>query len=231
MEARDQEARGEPSYQVAEIFQSINGEGRRAGERAAFVRMKGCNLACSYCDTSWANEPEASCQNMDAEDILDALSLFQVRNVTVTGGEPLLQKDIGLLLGVLAKSGYRVEVETNGSVPLESFRNISPEIAFTVDYKLPGSGMEERMLLENFRWLTGRDMVKFVVSDRGDLERAFALCQKELWDCRGAVYVSPVFGRIDPKEIVAFMTEKKWNRARLQIQMHKVIWDPEARGV
>lgn len=225
------EAREGPSYQVVEIFQSINGEGQRAGERAAFVRMKGCNLACSYCDTSWANEPEAFCQNLNIEEILDRLSEFQVGNVTVTGGEPLLQKEIGSLLKALAAEGYRVEIETNGSVLLEPFRNISLEIAFTVDYKLPGSGMEERMLWENFQGMNPEDTVKFVVSDRADLERAYELCQGELADCRGAVYLSPVFGRIDPKEIVAFMMERRWNRARLQIQLHKVIWDPEARGV
>lgn len=225
------EAREGPSYQVVEIFQSINGEGQWAGERAVFVRMKGCNLACSYCDTSWANEPEASCQNLNTEEILDRLSEFQVGNVTVTGGEPLLQKEIGSLLKALAAEGYRVEIETNGSVLLEPFRNISPEIVFTVDYKLPGSGMEERMLWENFRGMVPEDTVKFVVSDRADLERAYELCQGELADCRGAVYLSPVFGRIDPEEIVAFMMERRWNRARLQIQLHKVIWDPEARGV
>ncbi|MCI9539277.1 MAG: putative 7-carboxy-7-deazaguanine synthase QueE [Eubacterium sp.] len=225
------DARQEPSYQVVEIFQSINGEGQRAGERAAFVRMKGCNLACSYCDTSWANEPEASFRNMGIGEILDKLSEFHVKNVTVTGGEPLVQKEIVLLLKVLAEAGYRVEVETNGSVPLEPFRNISSEIAFTVDYKLPGSGMEERMLRENFRGLAAKDTVKFVVSDRADLEKAYEVCERELSDCRGAVYLSPVFGRIEPEEMVAFMTERKWNRARLQIQLHKVIWDPEARGV
>ncbi len=220
-----------PTYQVVEIFQSINGEGQRAGERAAFVRMKGCNLACSYCDTSWANEPGASCENMGIEEILDALSGFQVKNVTVTGGEPLLQKEIGNLLEALASEGYRVEIETNGSVLLEPFRNISPEIAFTVDYKLPGSGMEEWMLRENFHGLAAKDTVKFVVSDRTDLERAYELCEGEMADCRGAVYLSSVFGRIRPEEIVAFMAERRWNRARLQIQLHKVIWDPEARGV
>lgn len=220
-----------PSYEVVEIFQSINGEGQRAGERAAFVRMKGCNLECSYCDTSWANEPDTSCRSMSVADILEKLAEFQVRNVTVTGGEPLLQKDIGILLEALAGEGYRVEIETNGSVPLKDFRDISPEIAFTVDYKLPGSGMEEWMLPENFHGLTPADTVKFVVSDREDLQRAYDICGQEMADCRGTVFLSPVFGRISPEEIVAFMTERRWNRARLQIQLHKVIWDPEARGV
>lgn len=183
--------RQEPSYQVVEIFQSINGEGQRAGERAAFVRMKGCNLACSYCDTSWANELEASFRNMGIGEILDKLSEFHVKNVTVTGGEPLVQKAIVLLLKVLAEAGYRVEVETNGSVPLEPFRNISSEIAFTVDYKLPGSGMEERMLRENFRGLAAKDTVKFVVSDRADLEKAYEVCERELSDCRGGGIFEP----------------------------------------
>lgn len=223
--------RAEPTYQVAEIFQSINGEGQRAGERAAFVRMKGCNLACSYCDTRWANEKEAECRNLTAEGILDELADFHIKNVTITGGEPLLQREIGHLLGALAQEGYRVEIETNGSVPLAAFRKISPAVIFTVDYKLPGSGMEDHMLLENFRDLSPRDTVKFVVSDWEDLQRAYDICEGEISGCRGAVFLSPVFGRIAPEEIVAFMTEKHWNRARLQLQLHKVIWEPEARGV
>lgn len=222
---------GETTYPVVEIFQSINGEGQRAGERAAFVRMKGCNLDCSYCDTRWANEAEAECRNLTAEDILYELADFHIKNVTVTGGEPLLQREIGLLLGALAQEGYRVEVETNGSIPLAQFRKISPAVVFTVDYKLPGSGMEKHMLLENFREMSPGDTVKFVVSGREDLERAYDICEREIPGCRGAVFLSPVFGRIAPEEIVTFMAERHWNRARLQLQLHKVIWNPEARGV
>lgn len=221
----------EPVYQVAEIFQSINGEGQHAGERAAFIRMKGCNLNCSYCDTSWANGPEAECMEMRTDDILRRLEDFHIKNVTVTGGEPLLQDRADVLLRALAVQGYRVEIETNGSVPLAQYRGISPAVVFTIDYKLPGSGMESRMLSENFHGLTSDDTVKFVVSDRADLERAYDVFQREMTECPGAVFLSPVFDRIEPQEIVAFMTKKHWNRARLQLQIHKIIWEPTARGV
>lgn len=220
-----------PVYQVVEIFQSINGEGQCAGERAAFVRMKGCNLDCSYCDTRWASERQADCQELSAGDILKILAGFQVNNVTVTGGEPLLQKRVDVLLKTLADAGYRVEIETNGSIALAGYRRISPAIVFTVDYKLPGSGMESQMLFENFREMSAQDTIKFVVSDRDDLQRAYDVCERKLPECKGAVFLSPVFGRIEPDEIVDFMKEKHWNRARLQIQLHKVIWNPERRGV
>lgn len=221
----------EPVYQVVEIFQSINGEGQKAGERAAFIRMKGCNLNCSYCDTRWANEKHASCEKLCVGDILQQLAEYHVKNVTVTGGEPLLQKDMAYLFKTLTEEGYQVEVETNGSVALAEYQGISSALSFTVDYKLPGSGMEEKMLMENFSRLSSRDTLKFVVSDREDLERAYEISEKEIPTCQGAIFLSPVFGKIPPEEIVEFMTVHRWNRARLQIQLHKVIWEPEARGV
>ena len=223
--------RKEPCFEVVEIFESINGEGRRAGERAAFVRMKGCNLDCSYCDTRWANEPGVSWKEMPVSEILEKLAEYHIKNVTVTGGEPLLQREIEVLLNALAEAGYRVEIETNGSIPLAGIRDISPNIVFTVDYKLPGSGMENHMILDNFSGLSSEDTIKFVVSDREDLQRAYNICRRDIAGSGGAVFLSPVFGRIAPEEIVEFMAEKKWNRARLQLQMHKIIWEPDARGV
>lgn len=218
---------------VAEKFISINGEGTRAGELAVFVRFTGCNLRCSYCDTMWANEPGCPYEEMSPAQICDYVRSTGIKNVTLTGGEPLLQKDMDKLIGLLiSECGVRVEIETNGAVQLRPFSEL-PEgrPVFTMDYKLPSSGYEDRMIAENFSVLEAEDTVKFVSGSLADLERAGEIIEKyELLD-RCHVYFSPVFGRIEPVEIVDYMLNKRMNKARIQIQMHKVIWDPNARGV
>ena len=218
---------------VAEKFISINGEGTRAGELAVFVRFTGCNLRCSYCDTMWANEPGCPYEEMSPEQICDYVRSTGIRNVTLTGGEPLLQKDMDKLIGLLIKDcGVRVEIETNGAVDLRPFTEL-PEgrPVFTMDYKLPSSGCEDRMITENFSALEAEDTVKFVSGSRADLERAGEVIEKYGLLDRCHVYFSPVFGKIEPAEIVDFMLNKRMNKARIQIQMHKVIWDPDKRGV
>ena len=218
---------------VAEKFISINGEGTRAGELAVFVRFTGCNLRCSYCDTMWANEPGCPYDEMSPEQICDYVRSTGIRNVTLTGGEPLLQKDMDKLIGLLIKDcGVRVEIETNGAVDLRPFTEL-PEgrPVFTMDYKLPSSGCEDRMITENFSALEAEDTVKFVSGSKADLERAGEIIEKYGLLKRCHVYFSPVFGKIEPAEIVDFMLNKRLNKARIQIQMHKVIWDPDKRGV
>lgn len=218
-------------YNVVEIFQSINGEGMKAGELAAFVRFKGCNLRCRYCDTMWANEADAAYTEMDEEEIIHAIKECQVKNVTVTGGEPLLQKGMDALLKRMVEEGFLVEIETNGSIPLEKFYAISKSISFTMDYKLAGSGMEQKMHTENFALLDKKDTVKFVVAQKEDLERAFAVAEKFSLNGACNILLSPVFDEIALEEIVEFMKEHHWTDARMQIQMHKVIWNPQERGV
>lgn len=218
-------------YKVIEIFESINGEGMRAGELAVFLRFAGCNLCCAYCDTMWANAADAPVREMTLSEIIEEVGRFSARNVTVTGGEPLLQKEIGLLLEALLKEGFSVEIETNGSVPLKEMAEKLPKLIFTMDYKLPGSGMESRMLVENFSALRSRDTVKFVVSDRNDLERAYEIAEQCHLNGKCNLLLSPVFDAIVLEEIVAFMKEKAWKDVRMQIQLHKVIWDPQERGV
>lgn len=218
---------------VAEKFISINGEGTRAGELAVFVRFTGCNLRCSYCDTMWANEPGCPYEEMSPAQICEYVRSTGIKNVTLTGGEPLLQKDMDKLISLLiSKCGVRVEIETNGAVDLRPFVEL-PEgrPLFTMDYKLPSSGYENRMIAENFSVLEKEDTVKFVSGSRADLERAGEIIEKYGLLDRCHVYFSPVFGRIEPAEIVDFMLNKRMNKARIQIQMHKVIWDPNARGV
>lgn len=218
---------------VAEKFISINGEGTRAGELAVFVRFTGCNLRCSYCDTMWANEPGCPYEEMSPQEICEYVRGTGISNVTLTGGEPLLQKDADELIGRLIREcGVRVEIETNGAVDLLPFVGRDGERpVFTMDYKLPSSGCEAGMIPENFNLLQAQDTVKFVSGSREDLERAGEIIKEYGLLDRCHVYFSPVFGAIEPAEIVEFMLEKKMNKARIQIQMHKVIWDPDARGV
>ncbi len=219
-------------YKVAEKFVSINGEARRAGELAVFIRFAGCNLRCVYCDTAWAISRAAPHELMDEKEIYDYIHSSGVKNVTLTGGEPLIQKDINELLEFLSRDeNLRIEIETNGAVDIRPYKNISDRISFTVDYKCPGSGMEDGMIDANFLAVDRDDSVKFVVSDRNDLVRmkeiieAFTLCE------RTVVYVSCVFRAITPLEVVEFMKENKLNDVRLQLQLHKFIWDPDERGV
>lgn len=218
-------------YQVVETFVSINGEGVRAGELAAFIRFRGCNLNCSYCDTRWANQPGAPFEEKSAEQLLEWVRKTGVKNVTLTGGEPLYREGIGDLTALLLQNGNRVEIETNGSVLLESFAKSSFRPVFTMDYKLPDSGMERYMNRKNFAVLNGDDTVKFVAGSKNDLRRALEIIRQYQLTERCHVYFSPVFGMIEPSDIVAFMTEHGLNGVRLQLQLHKFIWDPNKRGV
>ena len=219
---------------VAERFISINGEGTHAGELAVFIRFQGCNLSCTYCDTSWANTAECHYEDMSPEDIAAYIKETGIANVTLTGGEPLLQPEMPELLDLLKdKSGdvpLRVEIETNGSMDISPYQGVSRPV-FTLDYKLPSSGCEGEMLMDNLSHLHREDTLKLVCGDEGDLNRAREIIEEHGLAGKCNIYLSPVFGKIEPARMVGFMTENRMNGVRLQLQMHKVIWHPEARGV
>lgn len=219
------------TYPVAEKFISINGEGVRAGELAVFIRFRGCNLNCSYCDTKWANNEAAHAEYMTAEEIASYIEASGVDNVTLTGGEPLLQNEICTLIAMLIENGKNVEIETNGSISIKDFAEASLRPVFTMDYKLPASGMEKAMRTENFQYLKKDDTVKFVSGSIGDLERASEIIEKYSLISKCNVYFSPVFGMIEPENIVEFMKQRRLNGVRLQLQLHKFIWDPDKKGV
>ena len=219
-------------FDVAETFVSINGEGIRAGQLAVFIRFCGCNMNCFYCDTKWANDEATPSVKMTAEEIRDIIRTSGVHNVTLTGGEPLYRPGIRELIELLAQEpDIYIEIETNGSISLVPYVGISPAVSFTMDYKLPCSGMETMMNPSNFRLLSKNDTVKFVAANKADLNRALqVITQNDLLN-RCHVYFSPVFGKIEPVEIVEFMQEHRLNGVNLQLQLHKIIWDPEKRGV
>lgn len=210
------------SLKINEIFYSIEGEGKRAGELAAFVRLTGCNLRCSYCDTKYAFDEG---EELSTQDI--AKKLLLIKNITLTGGEPLMQ-NVHELIKILRS--HEINIETNGSVDIRPYLDY-PNVFFTVDYKCPSSGMESKMFNDNFALLREKDVLKFVVEDMGDLETALKVYLNYEPACK--VYVSPVYGKIEPSTIVEFMKAhyvicKEW---RIQLQLHKFIWKQDERGV
>lgn len=208
---------------VNEIFYSIEGEGIRAGMPCTFIRLHGCNLNCSYCDTRYSCEGEAY-KTMSITEIMDEVKGIGCPNITVTGGEPLIHEGIDNLLIRLVKNGYNVNVETNGSVVPTILGPI-----YTVDFKTKSSGMSDRMNKEAFRALDTDDVVKFVVGSTEDLEQALSFVEENYIEAN--IFVSPVFGKIELVDIANFLKDHKLYNWRMQLQMHKYIWSPEARGV
>lgn len=218
---------------VVEKFVSINGEGQRAGELAAFIRFAGCNLNCSYCDTKWANEYDIKYEENSITELVNFAVNSGVKNITLTGGEPLLQDEIYSLIKALRNEDFNVEVETNGAVDIANVKAING-VSVTIDFKTPSSGMEKFMLMGNYDLLTNGDTVKFVCGSAEDLEKAKHIIDKycsNLIKQGVKIYFSPVFGNIEAKDIVAFMIKNNMVDVRLQLQLHKFIWQPDKRGV
>ena len=209
---------------VVEIFKSIDGEGIRVGYPVTFIRLAGCNLRCNYCDTKYSYENEKFTE-MTPQEIYNRVYKLGGRRITLTGGEPLIHKDVKVLVDLLIDKGYEVNIETNGSVDITLF--LDKHTIITMDYKCAGSGMEDKMLLDNISKLRKLDVLKFVVSDDNDLDTVQRIYQ----NTKATVYISPVFGRIEPKQIVEYMLEHNMENCRVQVQLHKIIWNPEERGV
>lgn len=220
------------NFKVTEKFISINGEGLKCGQLSVFIRFAGCNLNCNYCDTKWANTSDVKYEIMTEYEIYSYIKDTGITNVTLTGGEPLFQDNIISLLELLSNdNNMSVEIETNGSINLNEFSTLNNPPCFTMDYKLPDSTMETYMNTSNFNYLTKKDVVKFVVSSITDLKKAKVIMDKYNLTQKTNVYLSPVFGKISPEAIVEFMKEHKLNKVNLQIQIHKIIWSPNKRGV
>ena len=216
---------GEPNLTVNEIYHSIQGESSWAGWPCVFVRLTFCDLRCSYCDTEYAFY-EGKKQTL--LEIIDAVTAYGCPLVEITGGEPLLQKNVLPLMASLADAGHTVLLETSGAHDISA---VDPRVHRIMDLKTPGSGEVERNLLSNIEHLTHRDEVKFVIGSREDYEwsREKVLAYKLPERCRTVLF-SPIFGRIDPREIVEWILADNL-RVRFQLQMHKFIWTPTQRGV
>lgn len=220
---------------MCELFLSIEGEGRRAGLPCTFIRRSGCNCRCSYCDTEYSFDEGCAVSVDDLISKVDKVS-NGCKCVTLTGGEPLycptsdIRNDTIQLLKVLSDRGYEVNIETNGSVDLSDWVPfVKPNGFFTMDWKSISSGMSGRMIESNLDILDEQDVLKFVVANEEDLSQMLDIVQNR--DIKAQIYVSPVFNRIKPAEIVKFLLDNKLYEVRSQIQLHKVIWDPDTRGV
>ena len=207
---------------INEIFLSIQGEGISTGYPTIFVRLTGCNLSCSYCDTTYShNEGEY----MTIATIINKIQDFGFKRVCLTGGEPLLQEDVKELLAEL--TDYEVSIETNGSIDLSKFP-LSHKHRFTMDIKVPSSGEADSFLVDNFQALEAKDEIKIVLGSREDYLWGKGLLDEHYK--KGIITLSPIFGSIDPKDIINWMLEDGLD-ARFQLQLHKIIWNPEERGV
>jgi 7-carboxy-7-deazaguanine synthase len=210
---------------INEIFYSIQGESSRAGERCVFVRLTACDLRCTWCDTAYAFT-EGS--RMTLDDIVAQVDSYPCDLVEITGGEPLLQKNVRPLIERLLALGKTVMIETGGHLPIA---DLPPALVRIVDVKCPGSGEAAKMHWPNLDVLTQRDEVKFVVADRRDYEYARDVIRRHALGARcGAVHIAPVHGATDLQALAAWILEDALP-VRFQVQLHKYIWGPEVRGV
>jgi 7-carboxy-7-deazaguanine synthase len=210
---------------VNEIFYSIQGEASHSGEPCVFVRLTACDLRCSWCDTPYAFY-EGTKRSL--EDVLGEVETHGCRLVEITGGEPLLQDEVYPLMDALMGRGYTVMLETGGHRPIA---RVPRDVVKILDVKCPGSGESHRNHWENLTALAPHDEVKFVIKDRGDYEFAREVIASHGLPSRvAAVLLSPVHGVLDPRTLSEWMLADHL-QARLQIQLHKLIWSPETRGV
>jgi 7-carboxy-7-deazaguanine synthase len=215
----------EGKLKINEIYLSVQGESTWAGLPCVFVRLTGCDSRCSYCDTEYAFY-EGSRRSLD--DVFGEVLRFACPLVEITGGEPLLQKSVLSLMAALCDADRTVLIETSGA---HDISGIDPRVHRIMDLKTPSSGEIARNLYANIALLNHRDEVKFVIGSRDDYEWSREQIERhQLANRVRAVLLSPVFGRIEPREIVEWMLEDRLS-ARFQLQIHKFIWEPRARGV
>ena len=216
----------EKKLKVIEIFKSIDGEGIRAGFPVTFIRLGGCNLYCSYCDSTYAWQGDYEYTEMSWEEIFKKVYMMGCLRVTLTGGEPLIHQHVDSLIKALTTSGFEVNIETNGSVDIEKYTHWD-NVLITMDYKCPSSKMSDMMYLPNLANLRRKDVLKFVVGSKDDLD----VCRDIVKYTSAQVFISPVFGKIEPEEIVKYMLEHDMQDCRIQLQLHKFIWSPDTKGV
>jgi len=213
------------SLNLCEIFHSLQGESTFTGLPCTFVRLSGCNLDCSWCDTRYAKN-ESTC--LSIEKIIDQIKEFDCDLVEITGGEPLLQLETPTLISQLLDLKFQVLLETNGTL---SIGNIDPRCIRILDIKCPSSNEANSFLFKNIEYLTKKDEIKFVIGSRQDYEFARTMIWEKLAQRpAGGIHLSPVFGQITPENLATWILEDKLP-ARLSLQQHKIIWNPDQRGV
>ncbi len=218
------------SLNLCEIFHSLQGESSFAGLPCVFVRLSGCNLNCSWCDTVYA---KTESKKVSIQKIVKRVKAFGCSLVEITGGEPLIQEKSSYLISLLIREGFQVLVETNGSI---SIKNIPGECIKIIDIKCPLSGESSKNFFGNLDLITKKDEIKFVIAGKEDYDFAKEIIHTKLMDNGSPVipykniHLSPVFGKINPDKLAKWILQDRL-KARLSMQIHKVIWDPDKRGV
>jgi 7-carboxy-7-deazaguanine synthase len=208
------------NLRITEIFLSLQGESSSVGIPTVFVRLTGCPLRCQYCDTAYAFHGGEA---MSLDTILQAVAGHGVRHVTVTGGEPLAQKACLVLLKQLCDAGYEVSLETSGAMAVEE---VDHRVSKVMDLKTPGSGEMSKNRLENIRYLTAHDQIKFVICDRADYDWAKQLAAEHHLAGRCEVLFSPSAQQLPARELANWIVADRLP-VRFQIQLHKLLWGDE----
>lgn len=212
------------SLVINEIFQSIQGESSHAGVPCSFIRLTGCNLRCSYCDTSYAYDEGTE---MSLKSIIKQIGEYGCKNVCITGGEPLLQKNVPELIRQLSHMDCKISIETNGSLDI----NLLPKNAIRVmDIKCPDSRMHREMDWNNIKKLRHDDEVKFVISSKEDFEWAKSIVVTHDLTHKSKVLFGVVYSRLEPKIVAELIVSNKLD-VRFQLQLHKYIWPDKTRGI
>jgi len=216
------------SLRLSEIFHSIQGEGTRAGMPCTFIRLQGCSLRCAWCDTPYALDHRTPELVLTAAEVLERVEQIGTSFVELTGGEPLEQLGSFRLVQWLCDRGYTVAIETGGHISIE---HVDHRAICIVDFKCPDSRMAPLNYVPNFSLLRPQDEVKFVIASRRDYEWARALIEEyKLTEKVVAVLFSPAFGLLDPRVLAEWILADR-AQVRLQLQLHKFIWEPSMRGV
>lgn len=210
---------------VNEIYYSVQGESSFAGLPCVFVRLTFCNLRCTYCDTEYAFYDG---KDLSISEITDEVKKYDCKLVEITGGEPLVQMEECLdLMKQLCDGGFEVLIETGGSLPI---KDIDPRVKVIMDLKCPSSGMEKKNFYENINYLKHKDELKFVIGSREDYDWTVDVMKKYDLEKKCMILFSVVFGKLEPVQLVYWILKDKL-KVRFQLQMHKIIWHPETKGV
>ena len=205
---------------VTEVFYSLQGETRTAGWPTIFIRLTGCPLRCTYCDTEYAFQGG---EWFDIDNILENIAQYKTKFVTVTGGEPLAQKNCLMLLSRLCDLNYEVSLETSGAL---SINDVDKRVSRVVDVKTPGSGECDKNLYENFSELTVHDQLKFVICDRADYEWSKGLIEEKKLNALCDIWFSTSFGEVEAVALADWILQDQLN-VRFQLQLHKILWADE----
>ena len=210
--------------EVTEIYKSVQGESTYMGLPCVFIRLTGCNLRCIWCDTPHAFHDG---KKLSIHQIIDEVKSYDINLVEITGGEPLLQKEVFPLMESLLKNKFKVMLETSGSLAIN---NVPAKVIKIIDLKCPGSGEENKNLWENLNHLTSTDEIKFVIADKTDYEWSKKVLQNYELDKKVPVLFSPVFEKLKLKDLTEWILEDNLP-VRLHTQLHKYIWDQKTIGV